>query len=188
MFTKDQLYGELNYVNHSREKRNYYANLVIENPQLVTPLLDILFTVDDKISCRAAWVFEFMCSKNINAIIPFLDTFTQHIHRVHLDSAVRPIAKVCELVITAYYKLEKPKIKQHLKQNHKEQITEACFDWLIENHKVAPKAYGMNALYLLGTEFRWIHPELIQILERDFTSQSAAFKARARHIIKRVKR
>ena len=85
--TLDALYKELNYVNHSREKRLYYANLVIENPDLIPKLLDILFRVDDKISPRAAWVFEFMCGKNLEAIIPYLDVFTQNLHRVHLDSA-----------------------------------------------------------------------------------------------------
>ena len=69
---------------------------------------------------------------------------------------------------------------------HREKITEACFDWMINEEKVAPKAYGMNALYLLGLEFDWIHPELQIILERDFSLQSAAFKARARHILKKL--
>ena len=63
--TTEQLYNELNYVNHSREKRTYYANLVIGNPDLVSKLLEILFKVNDKISPRAAWVFEFMCTDNI---------------------------------------------------------------------------------------------------------------------------
>ena len=33
--TKAELYKELNYVNHSREKRLKYANLVIDNPELI---------------------------------------------------------------------------------------------------------------------------------------------------------
>ena len=63
--TKDQLYTELNYVNASREKRSYYANLVIKNPKLIKPLLEIVFKIDDKISVKAAWIFEFICSNNI---------------------------------------------------------------------------------------------------------------------------
>ena len=58
---------------------------------------------------------------------------------------------------------------------------------MINDEKVAPKAYSMISLYLLGTEFDWVHPELITILERDFHTQSAAFKARARHILKKIK-
>ncbi len=92
--TKEQLYKELSYVNHSREKRLQYANLLIANPELVKPLLEILFDVDDKTSCRAAWVFEFMCGENLDAIIPHLNLFTENISKVHLDPAVRPVAKV----------------------------------------------------------------------------------------------
>ncbi|WP_179339572.1 adenylosuccinate lyase [Winogradskyella ludwigii] len=186
--TKAELYKELSYVNHSREKRLKYANLVIDNPELVVPLLEILFDVDDKISCRAAWVLEFMCSEKLEEIIPHLNTFTKNIHKVHLDSAVRPVAKVCEYLIYANYSKTDNIIKSHLSAKHKEKITEACFDWMISDQKVAPKAYAMTSLYLLGLEYDWIHPELVLILERDFKMQSAAFKARARQILKKIEK
>lgn len=185
--TKDQLYQELNYVNHSREKRLHYANLVIANPELVKPLIEILFEVDDKISCRAAWVFEFMCGEKLEAIIPHLNLFTENIAKVHLDPAVRPVAKVCEYLIKDYYSKYDNKIKSALTEQHKEKIVEACFDWMINDEKIAPKAYSMNSLYLLGNEYDWIHPELAMILERDFQVQSSGFKARARHILKKIK-
>lgn len=186
--TTKELYKELSYVNHSREKRLYYANLVINNPDLIPKLLDILFMVDDKISCRAAWVFEFMCGENLEASIPYLDEFTESMHSVHLDSAVRPVAKVCEYLITAYYSRHDNSIKLALLPKHKEKIVEACFDWMINDEKIAPKAYAMNSLFLLGQDYDWIHPELALILERDYQMQSSGFKARARHILKKIKR
>jgi len=185
--TSEALYQELNYVNHSREKRLYYANLVIANPNLIPKLLDILFMVNDKISCRAAWVFEFMCGENLEAVIPHLDIFTKNIHTVHLDSAVRPVTKVCEYIIKAYYSKSENKIKTALTEIHKEKIIESCFDYMINDGKIAPKAYAMNTLYLLGQDFDWIHPELIIILERDYQIQSPGFKARARHILQKIK-
>lgn len=184
--TKEQLYQELNYVNHSREKRSYYADLLINNPELVSPLLEILFTVNDKISCRAAWIFEFMCSEHINTIIPHLNKFTDNISLVHLDSAVRPVAKVCEILITAYYKNKNPEVLKYLIEKHKEKIIEVCFDWMITNQKVAVKAYSMTTLFFLGQEYQWVYPELKIILERDYELQSAAFKARARRILKKL--
>lgn len=186
--TKAELYNELSYVNHSREKRLKYAHLVIEHPELVKPLLEILFDVDDKISPRAAWVFEFMCGEKLEEIIPHLNIFTQNISKVHLDSAVRPVAKICEYLITAYYSKTENKIKKHLTEAHKEKIIEASFDWMINDEKIAPKAYSMNNLYLLGNEYDWIHPELAIILERDFQMQSSGFKARARHILKKIRK
>ena len=154
--TTEELYNELNYVNHSREKRLHYANLVINNPGLVPKLLDILFMVNDKISCRAAWVFEFMCGENLEAAIPYLDLFTNNMNKVHLDSAVRPVAKVCEYLIKAYYSKHKNNIQTALTEEHKQKITEACFDWMINDEKIAPKAYAMNSLFLLGKDYDWI--------------------------------
>lgn len=186
--TTKQLYDELNYVNHSREKRLHYANLVIDNPDLIPKLLDILFMVDDKISCRAAWVFEFMCGENLEAAIPYLDDFTKNVSKVHLDSAVRPVAKVCEYLVKAYYSKNDNNIKTALSPQHKERIIEACFDYMINDEKIAPKAYAMNSLYLLGQDYDWIHPELTLILERDYQMQSSGFKARAKHILKKIKK
>lgn len=186
--TTDELYAELNYVTHSRENRMKYAHLMISNPDLISKLLDVLFMVDDKVSCRAAWVFEFMCGETLEAIIPYLDRFTENIHKVHLDPAVRPVAKVCEYLIRAYYSKDTHAIQNALNHTHKERIVASCFDWLINDEKVAPKAYAMSALYLLGRDFDWIHPELAIILERDFQMQSSGFKARARHILKQIKK
>jgi hypothetical protein len=184
--TKAELYNELSYVNHSREKRLKYANLVIDNPELVAPVLEILFDVDNKISCRAAWVFEFMCGEKLEEIIPYLHVFTENMSKVHLDSAVRPIAKICEYIMSAYYSNYDNDFKTDLTEIHKEKIIEACFDWMINDEKVAAKAYAMHTLYLLGTEYDWIHPELSMILERDFHIQSAAYKARARQILNKL--
>lgn len=186
--TTQELYNELNYVNHSREKRAYYANLVLENPNLITKLLEVLFKVDDKISPRAAWVLEFVCSNSTETILPYLDEFTSKMHKVHLDSAVRPVAKICETLIDAYYSKIDNEAKKKVSEIHKQRIIETCFDYMINDVKVAPKAYAMHTLFLLGKDYDWVHPELVTILERDFQTQSAAFKARARHILKKIKK
>jgi len=186
--TTAELYKELNYVNHSREKRMYYANLLIKNPDLIPKTIEILFRVDDKISPRAAWILEFMCSTNIETIVPYLDSFTDGMKDVHLDPAVRPVAKICELLANAYTSKEDNKIKTHLTETHKERIIETCFDYMINDEKVAPKAYSMSTLFLLGRDYDWVYPELTLILKRDFSLQSAAFKARARHILKKIKK
>ncbi|MDO6760036.1 adenylosuccinate lyase [Tamlana sp. 2_MG-2023] len=186
--TTNQLYEELNKVNHSKEKRLLYANLILANPDLLPKILDILFMVDDKMSPRAGWVLEFMCSENVEPLLPYLDIFTANIHKVHLDSAVRPVAKICELLATHYSSKEDKSVKTVLTETHKERIIETCFDYMINDEKVAAKAYGMTTLFMLGHEYDWVHPELEIILNRDFAIQSAAFKARARHILKKLKK
>lgn len=185
--TEDQLYEELKYVNHCRNNRLKYAQMVIREPELIPLVLNILFRTDDKRSPRAAWMLEFVARDNLELLIPHLDRITSEMHKVHLDSGVRPMAKICECLVEAYYSKNENVIKRELNSTHKEKIIESCFDWLIKDEKVAPKAYAMNSLYLLGTEYDWIHPDLLLILEQDFHKQSSGFKARAKHIVKKIK-
>ena len=184
--TKDQLYKELNYVSATRVCRSKYANMVIDQKELIKPILEIVFMVDDKLSSRAAWVFEFACKDDITIILPHLDYFTSNISRLKLDSTTRPCAKIIEILIELYYKKQDPIIKEALNKVHREAIVESCFDWMIRNEKIAVKAYSMNALYYLGTEFSWIYPELKNILQKDYPHQSSGYKARARHILAKI--
>src|SRR5690606_16539522 len=138
LLTTETLYSELNYVTHSRDNRLKYANMVVANPDVLPKLLDILFMVDDKVSCRAAWVLEFMCNEHLELLLPHLDYFTTNMHKVHLDPAVRPVAKVCEYLAKAYYGKEPSAVKTRLTTEHQERIVEACFDWMINDEKIAP--------------------------------------------------
>ncbi len=186
--TKNELYNSLQYVNHSRENRRRMAEMTLQNPSLIPFLFDIAFTVDDPISCRACWVLEFTSKAHVDWILPYLDVFLKDVDKVHLDPAVRPMAKICEYLIEAYYGKNPSEVKQVLKSVHLERITEVCFDWMITDQKVAVKAYSMRCLFLLGQSFDWIHPELRLILEQQYHTQTAAFKARTRHIIQKMEK
>ena len=177
---------EIRNTNHSREKRNYFAHLILQNPELLPQLLSICHQIDDEISCRASCGLEFLCKKNLETILPYLDSITTLFPIVYKDPAVRPLAKICEYLTVSYYKNKNQKVIKHLTLQHREKITEACFDWLISNQKVAAQAYSMTSLYLLGTEFDWIHPELKITLENNYQDGSAAYKARARVILKKI--
>ncbi len=178
----------LSAVNHSRENRQHAATMVLDNPSLIPMLLEIAFQVDEDISCRACWVLEFTSKKNIEWLLPHIDTFLDNAGRVHLDPAVRPVAKICEYLTEAYFGKKPSKVKSALTNSHLERITELCFDWLINDEKVAAKAYSMRSLFLLGTKFDWIHPELKLILEENYAQGSAAYKARARHTFEALRK
>lgn len=184
--TLDEFYEELSNVNASRENRLKYANMVLKDMGLFPKLIDIMFRVDDKISSRAAWVFEFVCAEYIYAIIPYLDTFTSNLKKVHLDSSVRPMSKVCGFIASTYYSKEYNTLKKALKPQHIKRIIEACFDWMINDEKIAPKVYAMETLFLFGKDYDWVHPELAQILEQDFPTQSAGYKVRAKRVLKKI--
>ncbi|QWX82608.1 adenylosuccinate lyase [Cellulophaga sp. HaHaR_3_176] len=182
-----ELKNSLNYVNHSREKRAEMSLLVLENPNLIEPLLKIAFTVKDPISSKACWVLEFTAKEKLSFIFPYLNEFTSKMGTVYLHPSVRPMAKICEYLITSYFSKSPNNVKEFLNNVHLERITTACFDWLIGEHKVAAQAYSMTCLLLLGKKFDWILPELKIILEKNYAQGSSAYKARARMTLAKIK-
>ena len=76
--------------------------------------------------------------------------------------------------------------KKYLSENNLEKITTDCFDWLISDIRVAPKAHAIYTLFELGKNQTWIYPELKQILEHYTGSESAGYKSVARKILKKL--
>ena len=184
--TKKELYQSLDYINATRRKRTEMANIVQSNTDLLEPLLEIAFDVDNPVSSKACWILEYVAKENLDYILPFIDIFTHKIDGLKLDSSVRPMAKICEFLTKTYFSKTKNKTKETLTSNHLELIATACFDWLIGEHKVAAKAYSMTSLLLLGQKFEWIHPELKMVLQQNYSSGSAAYKARARMTLSKL--
>lgn len=158
------------------------AEEILGNPALLPDLIGICLGRNDAVGSRACWVLEFVCNKDLTRLFPYLGTFTAGLSQLQEESSIRPMAKVCELLALRFYRPGRD-VKPPLEAHHREQMAEACFDWLIGPHKVAPKAYSMQALYLLGEEFPWIRPELREVLKLNYAKGSAAYKARARHVL-----
>lgn len=179
---KQELINELKVLSALRENRIRVSDLVLQSKANFLPLLEIVFDVNNKISIKAAWILEFVCKKEINWLFNHLSYFTKNIQHVHFDSAVRPISKICQLLMQ---KNNKAPIL-NFSNKHKEQITETCFDWMISNHKVATKAYTMQTLFLLGKQHDWIHEELKLIILKNIDFESSAYKSRGKITLKQI--
>lgn len=186
--TSQAFYQSLNYVDHSREKRKQYGELVLSHPEYLEHIFDIIAEVKDPVAPRAAWVLEFVCKSDLSLLFSHLDRYTTLMPLVTQDAAIRPMAKICEYLCLSYYKNKVPLTRNTVEPHHKEQWISTGFDWLITDQKVAVKAYTLTSLFYLGTDFQWVHPELERIMEDDYAASSAAFKARCRHTFEAIRK
>ena len=179
--TKSFLIKQLiNIENAKRINRERVAYLVLENTELLPHLVEIMFASDSKIAIKAAWVLEIICEMKLFLIVPHLDYFIANIGNLKHNSAVRPASKICNFIAIAYNSKKDDFFKTILTNNQIDKIVETAFDWMISNHKVATKAYSMNALFLFGKNYDWVHKELKLILQQNITKESAAYKARGK--------
>lgn len=180
---KEEILIELDAINALRINRTRVANLILQHESSFLPLLQIVFDVDQKISIKAAWIFEFVCKEKLEWLLRHFDYFCENIHTVYLGGAVRPIAKVCEILSIQLNK--NPFIFNHFFPKMKP-IIETQFDWMISQHKIAIKAYTMQSLYLSGKHIDWIHDELKTILIQNIPKESVGYKVRGEKILKLI--
>lgn len=162
-----------------RLNREFIRDYIIQNPDKLNYLMQIGLNVNDKIHFKACWSLELIFELKLEMILPFLDEFISKLPYYKNDSAKRPISKICLF-------LSKSKTIK-LTENQETKIIETCLDWLIQDEKVATKAYSMRTLYNFSKNHKWINEELKTILSQDFFNHSAAYKAAAKEILKKLK-
>lgn len=182
MDLKTQLLERLNYVNATRVERLRMASEVRQHPQWFGPLLQIALGDEAPTGSRAAWVVEFVCQQDPGVLHPHLEAFTTGLSGLRHESTIRPMAKCCEMLAEA--RAAGGEKCPPLNPDQRERMAAACFDWLIGPYAVAPQAYSMRTLYLLGGEEPWIHEELKAVLHRGYPQGSPGYQARARKILK----
>jgi len=181
---EDSFYQKIANSTAHRPVRDLLSGMVLQDKSLLPALMGMAFTIYDKNHHKAWWIAELVFEAKINWMTEYLDAFCNTLPLYSNESAIRPIAKIC-LFATE----EQRKQPGFLNPAHCEKITEACFDWLIKpNGRVANKAYAMRALYFLGKKEGWIYPELTRILTEDAAQHTAAYRAAAKDILKKIGR
>ncbi|WP_394772790.1 hypothetical protein [Flavobacterium sp.] len=178
------LQTKLDYVNAYRENRLMAAQDVLENHSLFDELVSICFSPSDKNNHKACWILEFVSYEELIWLQPHLDFFCSNLKILKDESSIRPIAKVVQLLIKSHYKKSENCIL--LSEENLQDCIEASFDWLINDVKVATKAYSIRTLYVLGNHYDWIHPKLQIILNKDYADHSAAYKAVAKEVLRKI--
>jgi hypothetical protein len=178
-----EIHKKLQNVSGLKEIRQNLANEIIADATLFPELIEFSFQFSNKYSHKGCWILELVSSQKLEWLQPHLDFFCENIEKLKDESSIRAISKVCLFMVTSHF----GKKEIQLSDRHLQKITESCFDWLINDTKVASKCYSIRSLYVLGKHSDWIYPELRIILTKDYLTHSAAYKAVAREILKKIK-
>jgi len=183
--TKYSLIKELNAIKSmSKSHRDKISRIVLKDETLFKSLIEITFDYNNETSVKAALILEIVCEHRLDWIAYSLPYFTKNIHQLDNDSAIRPAAKICNLIAQEVNSKFDSPIKIIATQQQLEQVIETCFYWLKkEDTKVATKAHAMEALYFLGLQNSWILYELKMILEKNIPIESPAYETRGNKIL-----
>lgn len=177
-----EFYRQIENSTAHRPIRDKLCGDVLSNPELFTVLMQAALDCFDKSHHKACWILELVLENNIHWLKGYLDHFFACLNSYNHEGAIRSVSKICMFAALQHQKTK----FAFLTPSQEQLITEACFDWLINDTKVASKAYAMRALYVLGKRQPWIHDELKYILPQGFPNHSPAYKAAAKDILRKI--
>ena len=182
---KSPMVQELEAVkNAKRVYRDKAASYVLNHPEELPELINIVFDTKSPLHIKAAWVLELACIENISLMGPHATDFLKNMKKIVHESALRPVSKVCYFISKSYFSDDNNYFE--LAKASEDQIIECNFDWLIEDHKVATQAFAMDTLQLCGKQHKWVQEELKLVLQKKTNSGSKGYQAHARKILKNL--
>lgn len=168
-----------------REEREFAAKIIENNREGCATLIKAILQGDREMQIKGCWVLEMVWLNNPALLKLHHKDLIKLIGSLTHSSAIRPVAKIlafwCEAVYSGKYTDYPP-----LDTSEPERMAKHCFTWLLDDHPVAVKVYSMEALFHLGKEISWIHPELKAYLLKHYPNQSPGFQARAKRLLKKL--
>ncbi len=160
------------------KSRSSILKIVLENNILLNDLSKIAFNHSDKNHHKAIWIFEILAENNIDLIEPYIKSICNMLFKLKHQSAIRGISRIL-LFLHQNKKIQFTAFQE-------EKIIETSLDWLIGEYMIVPKIVAMHLLFDFGLKQSWILEELKLILERDYHSQTAGYKNRAKIILTKL--
>ena len=176
---KETLFSRLEKSNAGTDCRNALRDYIFEHPEQLKDLIDFGTDLKNKNHHKAVWIIEMIAEAKTGILLPHIDSICEIISGYKNDSAIRGMSRVAFFLGTSKNIM--------LTEFQKEKLIEICLDWLIRDERVACKVYAMRTLVHFGKKEPWINDELKEILGRDYTQQSAGYKAAAREVLGKIK-
>jgi hypothetical protein len=158
----------------SRSIADLAASMIYDDPELLKPLLSLIWSDHDPWSNRASRVFSICCCRFPGLIRPYSTEIIKKMGKVRSEGVLRNMLKVFS------------ETNVQLSEGNRSILINLCFDYLTGNMPVAIKVYSMEIIYRFCTDYPEIMQELYAIIESQMDGGTAGFKSRGTKIMKLI--
>lgn len=160
---------------HNKKQANKIADYVSDNTSRFKALVDVYLGGPYRVTQRSAWPLGICIERHPALLKPHVKKILDHLSypNVH-DAAKRNTMRLLQFV--------------DIPKRFHGRVVQTCFDFLQSKHEpVAVKVFSMSVLANIIMDQPELRQELIIVLEDQFPYASAAFRSRARKILKALK-
>ena len=157
---------------HSKAQCDKIVRYVGKDPKKFAVLMKLFLGNEYRVTQRAGWPLSYCVEAHPELIKPWFKQILTLLQKPGVHNAVqRNIVRLLQHV--------------DIPKRHHGQIMSICFDFIASNDTaVAIKAFSLTILEHLSKEYPEIKPELKLIIEERWPYETAAFRSRAKKILK----
>jgi hypothetical protein len=157
----------------SERNEKGWCQYIIDNNIPLLPLAELIL-LEKKAAMHFSWLVGELCDKAPDKVFPAVSYFFSVKDKVQFQNYDRSIAKMLWLA--------------GVPEEIEGEAIDTLFKWLMDpNVIVSTKAYALSAIAKLTTKYPELKNELLLVIEDQMEKSSAAFKARARMVMKSIK-
>jgi hypothetical protein len=156
----------------TEQNRKKWVQYIIENDVPLLQLADLILR-EKKVAMHFSWMVGELCDKVPDRVFPAVSYFFSVKDKVQFQNYDRSIAKVLWLA--------------GVPEEIEGEAIDTLFKWLLDPKViVSTKAYSLSAIAKMTTKYPELKNELLLVIEDQMDKSSAAFKARARMVMKEI--
>jgi hypothetical protein len=161
---------------HSKAQTNKIIKWIGNNQKRFDELFNLFLNDEYRVIQRAAWPLSYCVISYPKLIQKHFSKLIKNLRKPGLHDAV---------------KRNTVRLLQHIpipRRFHGE-VMNTCFDYISDpKEKIAVKAFSLTVLQNLARQYPEIQPELKTIIEDRWENETAAFRARAKKILKELEK
>jgi hypothetical protein len=159
---------------HSKKQTDRIANYIGDDQKRFAELINLFFKGEYRITQRAAWPMSYCVRRHPELILPYFKPLLDNLARKDIHIAViRNTVRLLQDV--------------DIPKRYHGRVMSTCFEFIQSPETpIAVKAFSLTILSHLAVDYPEIRGELKLIIEEQWEHATAAFRSRARKILKEI--
>lgn len=158
---------------HSKHNAVRLATWVGGNAKRFSKLMRLFLKGKYRVTQRAVWIVSHVAESHPELLEPYFNSMLKRMMEPNVHVAVkRNVIRILQFIT----------VPQRLSGK----VASLCFDFLESNEPVAVRVFSMTVLANIARDEPDLKRELRLIIEQRLPWEGAAFRARARHVLKQL--
>jgi hypothetical protein len=166
-------YEEQLLVEHSRNNTDLITKAIGGSSKEFKKIIDIIYHGKAPLPQRASWIISSVSEKHPELITPYVPQLIDTVKSFKIDGIKRNIQNALT--------------RQTIPENYQAKTIDICFEFMLDpKETVAVKVLSMQIIANLCKVYPELIPELKAAIDDQLPKTTAAFHARARHVLKEI--